>query len=183
MSARVAWIVALVLAALPALAQHAQPYAGQQQRGIKALSDDEVRDLLEGKGMGLARAAELNGYPGPMHVLELAEPLGLSDDQRAKTKALFDAMRGRAIEAGRALVAAERELDTMFRQQAIDERALEKALDAIGRRQADVRRVHLEAHLSQRALLTPAQVHRYAELRGYGDGASPAKPHGHDRRH
>ena len=35
-------------------------------------------------GMGLALAAELNGYPGPAHVIELAKSLGLSEPQRAK---------------------------------------------------------------------------------------------------
>ena len=92
-------------------------------------------------------------------------------------------MRSRAIEAGRALIAAERELDLMFQQKAVDGPALAKALDTIGRRQADVRRVHLEAHLSQRALLTPAQVQRYGELRGYGESAGHGKGQGHDRRH
>jgi hypothetical protein len=62
-------------------AQAPSPYAGQERRSIKALSDNEVRDLAEGRGMGLARAAELNSFPGPMHVLELANELGLSEAQ------------------------------------------------------------------------------------------------------
>jgi hypothetical protein len=48
-----------------ALAQSAQPYSGMQTRPIKALSDQQVADLKAGRGMGLALAAELNGYPGP----------------------------------------------------------------------------------------------------------------------
>jgi hypothetical protein len=174
-----------VLGAHAATAQHASPYAGEQQRDIKALSADEVRDYLDGKGIGLARAAELNGYPGPMHVIELAGPLSLSGGQRARTQALFDAMRARAIEAGRALVDAERELDSLFRQRTVSEASLAQALERIGQRQADVRRVHLEAHLAQTAILTPAQVQRYAELRGYAGGTAHDKPHGHghDKRH
>jgi hypothetical protein len=63
---------------------HAQtPYAGMQSRSIKALSDQQIADLNAGRGMGLALAAELNGYPGPLHVLELADKLDLSADQRA----------------------------------------------------------------------------------------------------
>jgi hypothetical protein len=38
---------------------------GMQSRPIKALSDQQVSDLRAGRGMGLALAAELNGYPGP----------------------------------------------------------------------------------------------------------------------
>ena len=54
------------------------PYAGMQARSIKALSEQQIADLKAGRGMGLALAAELNGYPGPAHVLEVADQLGLS---------------------------------------------------------------------------------------------------------
>jgi hypothetical protein len=86
-------VAALVLLATPAGAQHAQPYAGWHERAIRGLSEQQVADLRAGRGMGLALAAELNGYPGPVHVLELAKPLGLSADQRAGIEALYDAMR------------------------------------------------------------------------------------------
>jgi hypothetical protein len=137
--------------------------------------------------MGLARAAELNGYPGPMHVLELSGPLGLSREQVARTEALYASMKARAIEAGRALVEAERELDMLFREQRIDEAKLASALQRVGAHQVDVRRVHLAAHLSQAAILTPPQIARYAELRGYaGETQRPpddAQHQGHERRH
>ena len=72
------WIAALLgLMAASALAQQHKhdhgPYAGMQQRALKALSEDQIADLRAGKGMGLALAAELNGYPGPIHVLELCD--------------------------------------------------------------------------------------------------------------
>ena len=80
-------IIAIVASTANSTAQTASPYAGQEQRSIKALSEDEIRDLREGRGMGLAKAAELNSYPGPLHVLQLAAELGLSDAQRKATKA------------------------------------------------------------------------------------------------
>ena len=43
---------------------------------VNALSPDEVQQYLAGAGMGYAKAAELNHFPGPMHVLELADKLG-----------------------------------------------------------------------------------------------------------
>src|SRR5262245_46650234 len=58
-------VLAIVAATAGSSAQTASPYAGQEQRAIKALSDEEIRDLLEARGMGLAKAAELNPYPGP----------------------------------------------------------------------------------------------------------------------
>ena len=50
------------------------PYAGQQARQVKALSKAEIEGLLAGRGLGYAKAAELNHYPGPRHVLDLAGP-------------------------------------------------------------------------------------------------------------
>jgi len=67
---------ALLLTSAAAIAQ--TPYAGMQTRPIKALSEQQVADLGAGRGTGLALAAELNGYPGPSHVLELADKLDLS---------------------------------------------------------------------------------------------------------
>ncbi len=57
--------IALVGITPAAWAQTHQPYAGLQARPVKALSDQQIADLKAGRGMGLALAAELNGYPGP----------------------------------------------------------------------------------------------------------------------
>lgn len=170
---------ALVVAAPPV-----SPYAGQENRAIKALSADEVQSLLSGKGMGLARAAELNGYAGPAHVLELAAALALTPQQRAQTQALFAAMERQAIPLGQALVEAERALDQRFAQQTITPAQLAQSLQTIGTLQAQVRAVHLEAHLAQVKILTAEQNVHYAQLRGYSSasfsgsaGALPAHPH------
>ena len=162
-----------------ALAQAHSPYAGQQHRDIKSLSAEDVDGYLSGKGMGLARAAELNGYPGPMHVLELAERLDLSAEQLARTQALFDAMQRQAIDAGRALLDEERALDDLFRSKAATPARLEQALARVAQRHADVRRVHLAAHIAQIEILRPDQVRLYDELRGYGGGAAAPHPQGH----
>jgi hypothetical protein len=98
---------AVVLFLPAAYGQHAQPYTGQQTRSIKALSDDEVKQYLSGAGMGYARAAELNRFPGPMHVLELADKLGLTAAQRAQTEALMKMHKDEARELGRKVVEAE----------------------------------------------------------------------------
>ena len=101
------WILAATLLGTPALAQQqAQPYAGFQTRPIKALSAGELSDMSAGRGMGLALAAELNGYPGPLHVLELADQLGLTGEQRAAVKQQFDRMREEAIPIGQSLITA-----------------------------------------------------------------------------
>src|SRR6266446_1928926 len=95
-------LASFIIAALPALAQ--SPYAGMQARSIKSLSEQQMADLSAGRGMGLALAAELNGYPGPSHVLELAGKLDLSADQRTRVQALFESMKQEALPLGSKLI-------------------------------------------------------------------------------
>jgi hypothetical protein len=89
-------------------AQSSRPYAGMQARAIKALSAEQIADLKAGRGLSLALAAELNGYPGPRHVLELVEQLGLTDQQRADVQRLFDDMTAEVVPLGERLIAQGR---------------------------------------------------------------------------
>jgi Spy/CpxP family protein refolding chaperone len=152
------------------------PYAGQQARAIKSLSDQEVAGLLAGKGAGFAKAAELNGYPGPAHVLELAEPLQLSTQQTEATRALMAAHQGRARQLGSELLVAERELDALFANKRANAASVDRATQRVGALQASVRAEHLTTHLTQTALLNPEQVRRYSVLRGYTGDAVNAPP-------
>jgi Spy/CpxP family protein refolding chaperone len=145
----------------------AQPYAGQQTRAVASLSDEDVRGFLDGRGMGLARAAELNGHPGPMHVLELAEELRLTPEQREAVQAAFDRMKARARQLGEAYVAAERAVDQAFKSGSADAAEVAARVAEANRRLGEVRLSHLLAHLEITPLLTPEQRARYAELRGY----------------
>ena len=172
----------LLLAASAVLASEASPYLGQQNREIKALSPQETQDYLDGKGMGFAKAAELNHFPGPLHVLQLAEKLELTPDQRARTERIRAAMQHDATALGKALVDKEWELDRSFASGAIDPEKLRLLVTEIGRLQAEVRVVHLKAHLDQKAILTAAQLAGYDELRGYVTGSGPPhspSAHGH----
>lgn len=170
---------ALLAIAINHVASAAQPasYAGQEQREIKALSPEEIRDYLAGKGMGLAKAAELNRYPGPAHVLELAGKLRLDAEQRVRSEAIFSAMQADAVRQGRLLVEKERELDRLFSGGGVTSEDLRAALEQIGRLQAEVRRIHLQAHIEQRKVLTEKQIARYEELRGYTSHAGRAHQH------
>jgi Spy/CpxP family protein refolding chaperone len=170
--------MAVVLAA-NASAQH-QPYAGQHTREIKALSDDEVRQYLAGAGMGYARSAELNHFPGPMHALELADKLELSAEQRSSVKALMDAHKAQVRAIGAKLIESEKALDELFRSGAVDGSNLASAVQAAARLQGEYRLSHLETHRRMRALLTSAQIERYDALRGYGlEGATSDGEHRH----
>ena len=153
------------------------PYAGEELRLIKSLSPEEIESLRAGEGMGFAKLAELNLFPGPKHVLELAGNLELSPTQLAKTEALFEDMRTRAVALGEELLAAELGLDQEFEKGTITPGSLEIALMEIGRIRAQLRYVHLEAHLSQKRLLTTDQISKYGEIRGYQIGEHDHKRH------
>jgi len=144
------------------------PYAGMQARSIKALSEQQIADINAGRGMGLALAAELNGYPGPSHVLELADKLELSADQRAGVQRLFDAMKAEAMPLGTKLIAQEADLDKQFADRSVTPDSLKATTAAVAATQGMLRETHLKYHLSTGSILTPSQMTKYAELRGYG---------------
>lgn len=161
-----------------AQAAELSPYAGQETREIRALSEAEIAELLAGKGMGYAKVAELNGYPGPAHVLELADELGLSAEQRAQTQLVFEQMETSARQLGAELVAAERELDTLFKNHAVTQEFLSQAVTEIGALEARLRESHLRAHLQQTRILSAGQTDHYVQLRGYAGSKHRGHQHG-----
>jgi hypothetical protein len=165
----------LMTLALPAAAQH-QPYAGQQEREIKALTADEVNQYLSGGGMGFAKSAELNRFPGPSHALELADQLGLSAEQRIAIRALMDSHRAEARAIGKRLVDAERSLEQLFRSGNVPQATLAEVLAKAVALHGAYRLSHLETHRRLRPLLSEEQVARYGALRGY---AASDKQHSH----
>jgi Spy/CpxP family protein refolding chaperone len=174
----------LVIAALPAGAQaqthdaHSQ-HAGHETREIKALSAEDAAGYLAGEGMGLALAAELNRYPGPRHVLDLADMLALTAEQRAAVGDIFAAMRSEAVELGRRYVESESVLDQLFASRTVDPASLRRATQEIGVLLGALREVHLRAHLETTALLTSEQIDHYDRHRGYGDRGAHGEHGGH----
>jgi len=145
----------------------ASPYAGQQDRSIKSLSADDISELQKGGGWGMAKAAELNGIPGPAHLLELSDDISLSADQKAAIVAQYEQMKKDAIKEGANLIAAERALDDAFKVGGLTEPVLKALLQAIADRQSRLRFIHLATHLKTPAILSPVQIERYNKLRGY----------------
>lgn len=160
-----------VLLPLPVTAEgehiHASPYAGEQRREIKSLSAEDIAELRKGGGWGLAKAAELNGMPGPSHVLKMKHELELAADQETSVQRIFDKMREDAIAEGKELVAGEAALDTAFREGSIDQSHLRALLRRIETSRAKLRHVHLAAHMQMMRVLNGGQIRRYNELRGY----------------
>ena len=142
-------------------------YSGEESRVIKSLSEQEIEALQNGDGMGFAKAAELNHYPGPRYVLDLSDKLGLTASQQSRTRALYEDMRETAIPVGQELLRAEGDLDLLFSHGGVSFVSLEATLNTIGRLRAKLRFIHLEAHLRQINILDSSQVEKYDLLRGY----------------
>ena len=143
------------------------PTASPEGSAPTALSASDVDGLLAGSGMGLAKPAELHSYPGPLHVLELAADLSLTDAQRAATEVLRAEVVARAPELGARIVQMERHLDRLFASGEATPETVDRITGHIARTQGELRALHLRAHVAMREVLTPEQVRAYDRLRGH----------------
>ena len=166
-------LILSVATPVPAQQTLTSPYREPQTSEIRGLSQKEVEDLREGRGMGLARAAELNSYPGPRHLLDAVEAgqIHLTAEQLQAVKRLFAIMSVQAQGIGEHILREEQTLEAAFRRGSITEPELQRRMARIGQLQAELRMVHLRTHLETKKLLTAHQVERYNQLRGYGHGS------------
>ena len=175
-------LAALLVVGVPVLAedQLTSPYRHQAETGLRGLNEKEIGDLETGRGMGVARAAELNSYPGPRHVLDAvaAGQLTASSEQIQRVQGVFDTMKREAQRVGVQILDEEQQLEAGFRAATITEPDLRARVGRIAILQGELRTIHLTAHVATRAILSDAQIAHYNELRGYGAG-----PPGHQDQH
>jgi Spy/CpxP family protein refolding chaperone len=143
---------------------HAGGDSGGHQR-VEACAQEFERVVRDGRGFGMAFAADQNGYPGPLHVLELKERLALTPEQQTKVQALMDGMFAQARPAGARLLEAEARLRALFAEGRADEASVRAAVAEVEQRHGEVRLVHLLTHLRTRDLLTQAQRAAYHAAR------------------
>lgn len=159
------------------------PYVGQANSPIRGMSAQEIDDLLEGRGAGYARTAELNSYPGPRHVLDLKADLDLSASQEGVAYAVFEEMQRDAQRIGKMIVEQEGALSRAFATETITPEALRQQTQELAALYSELRAAHLEAHLEITPLLSAEQIERYDRIRGYGSSTAetPARhsPHQH----
>lgn len=153
----------------PATPANNQPQLGATpgSADIVQLTDDDIRSLLAGEGNGQARVAELNGFPGPRHVIDLANELELTPEQLQLANAAFDRMHKKAIGLGGEIVDLERNLDRAFSSGRISREEIGKLTSQIASLRGRLRAAHLEAHLEMKSVLTLEQVAKYDLLRGH----------------
>ena len=156
-------------------------YTGQEYREIKSLSSEDIDELQNGKGWGLAKAAELNGMPGPLHLLEMKDEIKLSEVQVRQIEQLYGEMKKEAIPLGLEFITLEKKLNNAFANRTIDEKTLKSLLEQIANTYMALRYVHLSAHLKTPIILTTSQIETYNKLRGYfSDDPCKDIPKGHD---
>ena len=96
----------------------------------------------------------------------MGHQLRLTTDQRTRVTAAFDAMLSRAQELGERIIEAERHLSRRFEHGRVDSAIVHTATAEIGRLTAELRSVHMTAHLVVKDVLTSEQVASYDRLRG-----------------
>jgi hypothetical protein len=160
---------------------HKSKYVGQERREIKSLSESDIEELKNGRGWGLAKAAELNGVPGPIHLLEMKEEIKLSPEQIRRIEDVYQRMKRGAIPLGLEFIELERKLNNHFAKGTITEKLLNKLLGEIAHVYKKLRYTHLAAHLETPNIVTPQQIALYNKLRGYSS-EDPCEniPKGHD---
>ena len=160
---------------------HKSDYTGEVDRVIKSLSANDIKDLTLGNGMGLAKAAELNGYPGPKHVLEMQEELLLEKEQLTSIKLIFEEMKSQARSQGKILISLEKSLNDHFSNATITNDTLESTLKNISEAKNNLRYIHLSAHIKTTEILSKNQIKKYNQLRGYSNNPCEKIPEGHNK--
>ena len=126
--------------------------------------EEERASIARGEGFGMAMPADMAGYPGPRHVLDMAAELGLTAEQKSGVEKIYAAMHEKAMTRGKELFEAEARLEQMFRdgRPEADLREQSFRVDSI---HAELRWIHLSAHLAAQKLLTAEQIAKYTRLR------------------
>jgi Spy/CpxP family protein refolding chaperone len=165
MVASVATVVALMAGGARAQhGGHAQHSGGQGHLAAQACAEQFNTVVGEGRGFGMAFAADQNGYPGPMHVLELKDRLKLTAEQEAKAQELHAAVKAEQPKSAR-LLEAERRLERLFADGVATEANVRVAVAEIERARTEVRLVHLLTHVRTRDVLTDEQRRIYHQAR------------------
>lgn len=145
-------------------------YIGQESRIIKSLSSEDIESLETGTGDafgGLAKLAELNGYPGPRHVLDLGKELGLTTVQKENIIIIYNDMKREALKLGQEILQIEKTANELFANKSISDSELQRLIIKSAENYGKLRYIHLTTHLKMIDILSQEQITLYNMLRGY----------------
>lgn len=173
---RATWTLAVAALAVCSVPNGEALAQGGGPRAMSSVSHDDVQAYLTAKGMGMARAAERDGVPGPFHALTMAHELGLSAQQLITTQDVFNRMEAQSSRIGRQIIEQERRLDQLLNDPRSAARSREQALQRVGQLHRELRQVHQQAHEAQRGILTTEQLARYRSLRAQAAAVAARPP-------
>lgn len=162
-------VMLLIIGLRAADAQHGAPPAGAGGLPHHALAEMCTKafeeNIAAGRGFGMAFVADQNGYPGPLHVLELKDRLKLTAEQDAKVQTMLTAMFAESRPKSARLLEGEAKLRHLFASGRADEASVRAAAEEVEKARTEVRLVHLLFHLRTRDVLTDEQRRLYHEAR------------------
>lgn len=142
-------------------------HAGHVHGGaIRSLPGRDIVALAGGEGGGLAKIADLNGYPGPRHVLDMDAHLNLTTRQREQLRQVMSTMEADAKEVATRYLSALAQLEEDTRQGSLSGDQFLKRYRAVEALRTELGAVHLITHFKTKDLLTPAQVATYYKPQG-----------------
>ena len=115
----------------------------------------------------MSKAAELNGVPGPAHLLEMKDEIPLDAMQVSTITQIFEQMRKQAIRQGLKLIALDLKLESHFQNRTITDAILRSSLDAIAKNIAAKPKLKKIPPI----LLIPDDASMAASAAGAGSGA------------
>ena len=145
-------------------------YIGQESRIIKSLSSEDIESLETGTGDafgGMAKLAELNGYPGPRHILDSEKELGLTTVQKENITIIYNDMKREALKLGQEILQIEKTANELFDNKSISDSELQRLIKKSAENYGKLRYIHLTTHLKMIGILSQEQIILYNTLRGY----------------
>lgn len=145
-------------------------YIGQESRITKSLSSEDIESLETGTGDafgGMAKLAELNGYPGPRHILDLEKELGLTTVQKENITIIYNDMKREALKLGQEILQIEKTANELFANKSISDSELQRLILKSAENYGKLRYIHLNTHLKMIGILSQEQIILYNTLRGY----------------
>ncbi|WP_304064342.1 hypothetical protein [Pedobacter glucosidilyticus] len=144
----------------------ANTYQTDSLKSIKPtyLSNEQYLAYTKANPFELVLVAEINNYPSPQKALQYAQQLNLNAAQKSQITQILNEMARKAKEMGSFILAQESKLNTLFKEQKINDGSLIFYTNKIGALQGELRNAYLKAHIATKKVLSATQLQKYKQL-------------------